>query len=89
MSIGLILQLLLLGNFGTCLAYHLANIEHKVTIYARDPKVVDSINTHHKNSKYLSDVVLPPNLNAISKLDAAIASSYDVCLFFLLLNHLI
>lgn len=48
------------GNFGTCLADHLASIEkpipNNVTIYARDQAVVDGINNHNMNVKHLKDV---------------------------------
>ncbi|KAJ3066378.1 hypothetical protein HDU98_010328 [Podochytrium sp. JEL0797] len=48
------------GNFGTCLAEHLAFIFEpamgsNVTIYAHDQKVVDSINNDHCNNKYMKD----------------------------------
>ncbi|TPX68440.1 glycerol-3-phosphate dehydrogenase [NAD(P)+], partial [Chytriomyces confervae] len=41
------------GNFGTCLADHLAALGNNVTIYARDQKVVDGINDTHCNIKYI------------------------------------
>jgi glutamyl-tRNA reductase len=44
------------GNFGTCLADHLADLGHEVWMWGRDQKVVDSINNQHLNSKYLGDV---------------------------------
>lgn len=37
----------------SCLADHLADIAHDVFIYARSTEVVDSLNTHHRNPKYL------------------------------------
>jgi glycerol-3-phosphate dehydrogenase len=49
-----------------------------VKIYARDQKVVDSINLYHKNPKYLTDVILPPNLSAINKFDQETADKFDV-----------
>lgn len=66
------------GNFGTCLAYHLANVDHVVNIYARDQNVVESINVNHKNPKYLTAVVLPPKLSAINKLDKETVDKFDV-----------
>lgn len=45
-----------MGNFGTCLADHLADIGHSVIMWGRDQNVVDSINNKHVNSKYLGDV---------------------------------
>jgi hypothetical protein len=37
----------------SCLADHLADIAHDVFIYARSTEVVDSLNVHHRNPKYL------------------------------------
>lgn len=58
------------GNFGTCLANHLAHLENNVTIYARDQKVVDGINNAHRNVKYMPGVELSENLSASSCLDS-------------------
>jgi glycerol-3-phosphate dehydrogenase len=53
------------GNFGTCLAYHLASLNDTVRVWSRDPSVANAINTTHKNPKYLRDVVLPDNLTGV------------------------
>jgi glycerol-3-phosphate dehydrogenase (NAD(P)+) len=57
------------GNFGTCLAEHLAHEGRNVEIWARSPEVVDGINNHHKNPKYLSAITLTPTLRAINTID--------------------
>lgn len=57
------------GNFGTCLAEHLAHEGRNVEIWARAPEVVEGINNHHKNPKYLSTITLAPSLRAINTID--------------------
>ncbi|KDE02643.1 hypothetical protein MVLG_06802 [Microbotryum lychnidis-dioicae p1A1 Lamole] len=53
------------GNFGSCLADHLGDIEHKVFIHCRSQATIDSLNTHRKNPKYLTDHEFSANLTAI------------------------
>ncbi|MCX6125657.1 MAG: NAD(P)-dependent glycerol-3-phosphate dehydrogenase, partial [Proteobacteria bacterium] len=60
------------GNFGTCLANHLAIEGHDVSLWARSLEVVESINKERKNPKYLSTITLAPTLRAINTLDAGI-----------------
>jgi len=50
------------GNFGTCLAFHLATQGHIVHVWGRDPNVAKHINEKHKNPKYLSNIDLPENI---------------------------
>ncbi|MBC7661709.1 MAG: NAD(P)-dependent glycerol-3-phosphate dehydrogenase [Chitinophagaceae bacterium] len=57
------------GNFGTCLANHLAQKGHSVTIWGRSQEIVDSINTLHRNPKYLEHIALDHRLNATLKLE--------------------
>ena len=53
------------GNFGTCLAQHLANKGEAVTIWGRSQEVIDSINKHHKkNHRYLPTYQLNPTILA-------------------------
>ena len=56
------------GNFGTCLAQHLANIGHAVLVWDRDKKLVQSINKERYNCKYLSNIKLHPNISAVNEL---------------------
>lgn len=58
------------GNFGTCLAQHLAEKGYHVTMWSRSQAVTDSINASRKNPKYLSSINLSPRLSATSNLDA-------------------
>lgn len=48
------------GNFGSCLADHLAtsdNLRVDVTLWSRDAETVKSLNETHHNPKYLTDHV--------------------------------
>ncbi len=66
------------GNFGTCLAQHLAEKGYHVTIWSRSQTVTDSINTSRKNPKYLSSINLSSRLSATSNLDAKIIGESSV-----------
>ncbi len=68
------------GNFGTCLAQHLASIEHEVFIWARDKKVTDSINEQHRNPKYLSTITLSDRISATHILEEGLVKSCAVIL---------
>ena len=54
------------GAWGTALAKVLADAGNPVTMWARRPEVADEINTEHRNSRYLGDVVLPSSIRATS-----------------------
>jgi glycerol-3-phosphate dehydrogenase len=54
------------GNFGTCLANHLACEGHDVLLSSRSSEIIESINNLHKNPKYLSTITLSPTLRAIN-----------------------
>lgn len=53
------------GAWGTALAA-VAAAGGVVTIWAREPEVVEAINRYHVNSKFLADISLPPSLRATS-----------------------
>ena len=57
------------GNFGTCLAQHLAQLGHDVTIWTRSTAVCDAINSSHKNPKYLRTINLSQRVSATHKID--------------------
>lgn len=46
------------GSWGTALSQLLAGNGHNVSLWARKPEVVQSINAQHRNPRYLSDVAL-------------------------------
>lgn len=52
------------GNFGTCLAQHLALKENKVALWSRNSDVCNAINKFHKNPKYLRELNLSGNIFA-------------------------
>ena len=52
------------GNFGTCLAQHLAQLGHQVTLWARSASVVSEINQSRRNPKYLTQFELHPSISA-------------------------
>ena len=57
-----------LGNWGTALAHHLAGKGIDVVGWGREPEIAHSIATSHRNSLYLSDIELHPNVRATSSL---------------------
>ncbi len=60
------------GSWGTALAAHLAAHHVPTVIWAREPEVVDGINSAHRNQLFLSDVRLPDELTASSDLAAVV-----------------
>ncbi|WP_251230711.1 NAD(P)H-dependent glycerol-3-phosphate dehydrogenase [Adlercreutzia aquisgranensis] len=52
------------GSWGTALSGVLAANGHNVSLWARKPQVVSSINKDHVNPRYLSDSVLPASIVA-------------------------
>ncbi|PSC70634.1 glycerol-3-phosphate dehydrogenase [Micractinium conductrix] len=65
------------GSFGTAMAVSLArqNKDMQVTLLLRDPYLCKDINELHKNTRYLEDFVLPPNVNATTAAAEAIAGA--------------
>jgi glycerol-3-phosphate dehydrogenase (NAD(P)+) len=57
------------GNYGTCLAQHLAEKGNLVYIWTRSAETAEAINQKHKNPKYLSQITLSSRIRAISILD--------------------
>ncbi|CAE6413568.1 unnamed protein product [Rhizoctonia solani] len=53
------------GNFGSCLADHLADSTHRVYLWARSKQTVDIFNKERRNEKYLTDHVFPEGIEAI------------------------
>ena len=63
------------GAFGTSLATVAARNSHDVVLLARDSRVVDSINTSHKNPKYLTEFELLPNVRATTDVIEALTDA--------------
>ena len=57
------------GNFGTCLAQHLAKMNRQIFLWDRDEATIRSINEHRKNPRYLSSYEVHPNVCAVSDLN--------------------
>ncbi|CEL53949.1 NAD(P)H-dependent glycerol-3-phosphate dehydrogenase [Rhizoctonia solani AG-1 IB] len=53
------------GNFGSCLADHLADSTHRVYLWARSKQTVDIFNKERRNEKYLTDHLFPESIEAI------------------------
>jgi glycerol-3-phosphate dehydrogenase (NAD+) len=62
------------GAFGTSLATIAARNGHDVVIYARDSDIVNSINSAHLNSKYLSDFTLLSNISGTTNVTEALTN---------------
>ena len=67
------------GSFGTALAVLLAPRLSGLVMIGRDDAVVSSINTTRRNPRYLSEITLPDNVRASTKL--ADASAQPLLLF--------
>jgi glycerol-3-phosphate dehydrogenase (NAD(P)+) len=66
------------GSWGTALALVAARNQHDVRLWAREPEVADSIQTHRRNPIYLSDIALPENLRATTSIEDALADTHFV-----------
>jgi len=60
------------GGWGTAVARLLANADHEVTLWSRDPERTAEINRCRENRKYLPDVALPDSLQISSDLDRSL-----------------
>jgi len=57
------------GAWGTALAQVCARAGREVTLWAREPEVVEAVNTKHENSLFLAGIPLDPLIRATSDLD--------------------
>ena len=53
------------GNFGSCLADHLADSDHDVQLWSRSEGFVKYFNEHHKNPDYLKEHSFPECITAV------------------------
>ncbi|EJF91548.1 NAD(P)H-dependent glycerol-3-phosphate dehydrogenase [Bartonella tamiae] len=60
------------GAWGTALAAMACRLGHRVKLYGRDKKVVDSINHYHHNPYYLPDISIPENIIATDNIEQAL-----------------
>jgi glycerol-3-phosphate dehydrogenase (NAD(P)+) len=63
------------GAWGTALSDLLARAGHEVTVWAREPDVVEHINESHANPRFLAGVTLDHRLKATSDLAAAVTGA--------------
>ncbi|CAL1695194.1 unnamed protein product [Somion occarium] len=71
------------GNFGSCLADHLADSLHEVYVWSRSENIVKILNSQHRNPEFLTDHVFPDGLKAVGPEfpSAALIQEMDVLLF--------
>lgn len=67
------------GAWGTALAAHAARLGHDVKLWAREPDVVNDVNTRHENRLLLEGVTLPSSLRA-SEDPAAVLAGAEIVL---------
>ena len=63
------------GSWGTTLASVLAENNHEVTLWTRNPTQADEINRFHTNDKYLPGVELPSNIKATGSIEEAVCGA--------------
>ncbi len=63
------------GSWGTTLANLLAGNGHAVTLWAREPEVVASVEERHVNALFLPECPLDPGVRATSELEAALSAA--------------
>ncbi len=68
------------GAWGTALACHAARMEHRVTLWALEPEVVEDVNGSHCNSLYLPDLQLPEGIRATGDVAEAVDGAQVVVL---------
>jgi glycerol-3-phosphate dehydrogenase (NAD(P)+) len=67
------------GSWGTALAVHLGNEGHDVTLWGRDPALLDEMVTRRVNPTYLPEVRFPETLRlAVSLSDALSGACYVI-----------
>jgi glycerol-3-phosphate dehydrogenase (NAD(P)+) len=74
------------GAWGTALALVAAQAGRKVTLWAREPEIVDSVRTAHENRLFLPGVSLPETIAATG--DLAAAAKADALLVVVPAQHL-
>lgn len=63
------------GSWGTAMAALLTESDQPVTMWAREPAVVDSVNNHNENALFHPGIALPPNLRADNDLDKVVTGA--------------
>jgi len=73
------------GAWGTALAATLHRAGREVTVWAREPEVIEAINRHHVNSVFLPGIPLNPKIRATA--DLARAANADIVLLVVPAQH--
>lgn len=60
------------GSWGTAFAQVAADAGSDVVMWARDPLIVDAINSRHENPLYHPGVILPRNISAVKRTSQAL-----------------
>jgi glycerol-3-phosphate dehydrogenase (NAD(P)+) len=63
------------GAWGTALAHVLGTNGHEVTLWAREPEVVESVNMRHENEMFLAGAPLSKGVKASGDMGAALADA--------------
>jgi glycerol-3-phosphate dehydrogenase (NAD(P)+) len=63
------------GAWGTALGAHAARLDHRVRMWALEPRVVEDVNTRHTNPLFLPEVTLPESIRATHDPAEAVASA--------------
>lgn len=63
------------GSWGTALAVHLGKAGHDVSLWGRDPALVDAMVSQRRNGPYLPGVSLPDAVTPTANLAAALAGA--------------
>ncbi|WP_219836519.1 NAD(P)H-dependent glycerol-3-phosphate dehydrogenase [Paenibacillus sp. R14(2021)] len=66
---------LVAGSWGTALAAVLADNNYEVALWSRNGSQVDEINTHHTNSRFLNEAVLPDAIKAVTDMKQALSGA--------------
>lgn len=66
------------GSWGTAMAAHLAQLGHQVSMWAREPEVAEGIRLEARNPLFLSDIELPPGIDAETDMERALSGAQVV-----------
>ena len=66
------------GAWGTAIADRLARNGHHVLLWAREDDVVETVNTVHRNDRFLQGAALHPELRATANMQEALAKAHLV-----------
>ncbi len=61
------------GSWGTAISSLLAKKGYEVTLWAREPEIVEEINRHNRNPIYLSNIDLPKNIHCSGDLQYTVS----------------